>query len=257
MIVDPAAVVILILMGLAVGSFLNVCIYRLPRRQSLVSPPSRCPQCGYQLGALDNIPVVSYVLLRGRCRKCRKPIPLRYPVVELLTMGLFLLHYPVFDWSLLLAVRLLFACAMVVLFAIDLEHQILPDAITLPGIVAGLVFSLFLPPGIRSSVLGILVGGGVLFLIGEVWSRLRQVDAMGFGDVKMLAMVGAFLGVRLVILTFVLSSFLGGLAGGVLILSGRGTLASKLPFGTFLAVAALVASLWGDALVDWYLGLYL
>ena len=257
MIVDPAAVVILALLGLAVGSFLNVCIYRLPRRQSLVAPPSRCPQCGYQLRAVDNIPVVSYVLLHGRCRRCRKPIPIRYPIVELLTMGLFLLHYAVFDWTMLLAVRLLFASALVVLFAIDLEHQILPDAITLPGLVLGLVCSLFLPPGIRSALLGALVGGGVLFLIGETWSRLRGVEAMGFGDVKMLAMVGAFLGLRLVILTFVLSSFLGGLAGGVLILSGRGTLASKLPFGTFLAMAALIASLWGDAVVDWYLGLYL
>lgn len=257
MIVDPVAVVILTLLGLSVGSFLNVCIYRLPRRQSLVSPPSRCPQCGYQLRAVDNIPVVSYVSLRGRCRKCRRPIPIRYPVVELLTMGVFLLHYAVFDWSMLLAVRLMFACAMVVLFAIDLEHQILPDVITLPGIVAGLVGSLFLPPGLVSALLGALVGGGVLFLVGEAWSRLRRVEAMGFGDVKMLAMVGAFLGLRLVVLTFVLSSFFGGIAGGLLILSGRGTLASKLPFGTFLAVAALVASLWGDAIVDWYLALYL
>jgi leader peptidase (prepilin peptidase) / N-methyltransferase len=256
-IVDPAAVVVLTLLGLAVGSFLNVCIYRLPRRQSLVSPPSRCPQCGYQLRAVDNIPVVSYLLLGGRCRKCRTPISFRYPVIELLTMGLFLLHYAVFDWTMLLAARLLFACAMVVLFAIDLEHQILPDAVTLPGIVAGLVFAFFLPPGIVSALLGALAGGGILFLIGEVWSRLRHVEAMGFGDVKMLAMVGAFLGLELVILTFVLSSFLGGIAGGVLILSRRGTMASKLPFGTFLALAALVSSLWGGAMVSWYVGLYL
>jgi leader peptidase (prepilin peptidase)/N-methyltransferase len=253
---DPAAVVILALLGLAVGSFLNVCIYRLPRRQSLVSPPSRCPQCGYQLRAVDNIPVVSYLVLGGRCRKCRKPISFRYPVIELLTMGLFLLHYAVFDWTMLLAARLLFACAMVVLFAIDFEHQILPDAVTLPGIVAGLVFAFFLPPGIVSALLGALAGGGILFLIGEVWSRLRHVEAMGFGDVKMLAMVGAFLGLELVILTFVLSSLLGGIAGSVLILSRRGTMASKLPFGTFLALAALVASLWGGAMVSWYIGLY-
>jgi leader peptidase (prepilin peptidase)/N-methyltransferase len=171
-------------------------------------------------------------------------------------MGLFLLHYFVFDWTLLLAVRLLFACAMVVLFAIDLEHQILPDVITLPGIAAGLVFSLFLPPGIVSALLGAVAGGGVLFLIAEAWSRLRKVDAMGFGDVKMLAMIGAFLGVELVVLTFVLSSFLGGAFGGVLILSGRGTMASKVPFGTFLALAALIASLWGEGLVTWYIGLY-
>jgi leader peptidase (prepilin peptidase)/N-methyltransferase len=255
-IADPPAIVILTLLGLAIGSFLNVCIYRIPRRQSLNHPPSRCPHCGNQLRWVDNIPVVSYLVLGGRCRKCRKGISVRYPLVELLTMGLFLLHYSVFDWTPLLAVRLLFACAMVVLFAIDLEHQILPDVITLPGIVAGLLFSLFLPPGAMSALLGAVAGGGVLFLIAEAWSRLRNVEAMGFGDVKMLAMIGAFLGVKLVLLTFVLSSFIGGLAGGLLILSGRGTMASKVPFGTFLAVAALIASLYGDGMVNWYLGLY-
>jgi leader peptidase (prepilin peptidase)/N-methyltransferase len=255
-IADPPAIVILTLLGLAIGSFLNVCIYRIPRRQSLNHPPSRCPHCGNQLRWIDNIPVVSYLVLGGRCRKCRKGISVRYPLVELLTMGLFLLHYSVFDWTPLLAVRLLFACAMVVLFAIDLEHQILPDVITLPGIVAGLLFSLFLPPGAMSALLGAVAGGGVLFLIAEAWSRLRNVEAMGFGDVKMLAMIGAFLGVQLVLLTFVLSSFIGGLAGGLLILSGRGTMASKVPFGTFLAVAALIASLYGDGMVNWYIGLY-
>jgi leader peptidase (prepilin peptidase)/N-methyltransferase len=253
---ETVAVVILTLLGLAVGSFLNVCIHRLPRRQSLVSPPSRCPDCRYQLRWIDNIPVVSYLLLGGRCRKCRRRISIRYPIVELVTMALFLAHYWVFDWTPLLAVRLVFACAMVVLFAIDLEHQILPDAITLPGIVAGLACAVFLPPGIVAALLGALAGGGVLFLIAEAWSRLRHVEAMGFGDVKMLAMIGAFLGLKLVILTFVLSSFLGGIVGGLLILSGRGSMASRVPFGTFLAVAALVASLWGDAIVGWYLGLY-
>jgi leader peptidase (prepilin peptidase)/N-methyltransferase len=253
---ETVAVVILTLLGLAVGSFLNVCIHRLPRRQSLVSPPSRCPDCRYQLRWIDNIPVVSYLLLGGRCRKCRRRISIRYPIVELVTMALFVAHYWVFDWTPLLAVRLVFACAMVVLFAIDLEHQILPDAITLPGIVAGLACAVFLPPGIVAALLGALAGGGVLFLIAEAWSRLRHVEAMGFGDVKMLAMIGAFLGLKLVILTFVLSSFLGGIVGGLLILSGRGSMASRVPFGTFLAVAALVASLWGDAIVGWYLGLY-
>lgn len=256
MIVDPAALVLLTLLGLAVGSFLNVCIYRLPLRESLASPPSRCPACGYELRWYDNIPVVSYVLLGGRCRTCRARISLRYPIVELLTMGLFVLHYLVFDWTPLLAVRLLFACAMVVLFAIDLEHQILPDVITLPGIVIGLLSALALPPGILSALAGAVAGGGVLFLIAELWSRLRNVEAMGFGDVKMLAMVGAFLGLQQVGLTFVLSSFLGGIAGAVLIASGRGSMASQVPFGTFIAVAALIASLWGGRIVAWYVGFY-
>lgn len=256
MIADPAALVIITFLGLAIGSFLNVCIHRIPQRESLISPPSHCPRCGYQLRWRDNIPVIGYVLLGGRCRKCRERISLRYPAIELITLGLFLLHYWVFDWTWLLAVRLLFACAMVVLFAIDLEHKILPDVITLPGIVAGLLFSLFLPPGIVSALLGAVAGGGVLFVIAEAWSRLRNVEAMGFGDVKMLAMIGAFLGAKLVGLTFVLSSFLGGLAGLLLILSRRGTMASEIPFGTFLAAAALVASLWGEDIVNWYVGLY-
>jgi leader peptidase (prepilin peptidase) / N-methyltransferase len=255
-IADPAALVIITFLGLAIGSFLNVCIHRIPKRESLISPPSHCPRCGYELRWRDNIPVIGYVLLGGRCRQCREPISLRYPAIELITLGLFLLHYWVFDWTWLLAVRLLFACAMVVLFAIDLEHKILPDVMTLPGIVAGLLFSLFLPPGIVSALLGAVAGGGVLFLIAEAWSRLRNVEAMGFGDVKMLAMIGAFLGAKLVGLTFVLSSFLGGLAGLLLILSRRGTMASEVPFGTFLAAAALVASLWGEDIVNWYVGLY-
>jgi leader peptidase (prepilin peptidase) / N-methyltransferase len=254
--IDTSALVILAVLGLAVGSFLNVCIHRLPLRRSLLHPSSACPHCRYPLRWYDNIPVVSYALLGGRCRRCRTRISPQYPIVELVTMGLFVLHGFAFGWTPLLAVRLLFACALVVLFAIDLEHQILPDVITLAGIVVGLVSAVFLPPGLFSAVLGATAGGGVLFLIAEVWSRLRSVEAMGFGDVKMLAMVGAFLGLELVVLTFVLSSFLGGLAGAALILSRRGSLATKVPFGTFLAVAALISSLWGDAIVDWYVGLY-
>jgi len=253
---DALTMVMLAALGLAVGSFLNVCIHRLPERRSLVSPPSRCPHCGYELRWFDNIPVLSYMLLAGRCRKCRQRISLRYPIVEILTMGLFLLHYAVFGVTALFVVRLLFACALVVLFAIDLEHQILPDVITLPGIVAGVICSLALPPGVVSSLAGMVAGGGILFVIAEVWSRLRNVEAMGFGDVKMLAMVGAVLGLELVIVTFVLSSFLGGIAGVVLVVSGRGTMASKVPFGTFLAAAALLASLWGERLAEWYVGLY-
>jgi len=253
---DAPALVILAVLGLAVGSFLNVCIHRLPIGLSLVSPGSRCPTCGYELRWFDNIPVVAYALLGGRCRKCRTRISPQYPLVELLTMALFVVHGLVFGWTALLAVRLLFACSLIVLFAIDLEHQILPDVITLPGIVIGWVAAAVLPPGFVSSILGSLVGGGVLFVIGEAWYRLRKIEAMGFGDVKMLAMVGAVLGLKLVIVTFVLSSFVGGVAGIVLIASGRGSMASKVPFGTFLALAALVASLWGDAAADWYIGLY-
>ena len=153
----------------------------------------------------------------------------------------------------LLAVRLALACALIVLFAIDLEHQILPDRITLPGIAVGLICSLFLPPGPVMSLAGIVAGGGILWAIAELWYRLRKVDAMGFGDVKMLAMVGAVLGLRLVLLTFVLSTMIGGVVAVVLVATRRANMATAVPFGTMLAVAALVASLYGDPLIAWYL----
>jgi leader peptidase (prepilin peptidase) / N-methyltransferase len=245
--------IVLVLGGLCVGSFLNVCIHRLPSRTSIVFPASRCPSCGHALSWADNIPVVSYVWLRGRCRYCGVSISARYPIVEALTCAVFVLHWYVFGPTPLLAVRLAFACALIVLFAIDLEHQILPNVITLPGIVAGFLVSLWLPPGPVMSLAGIALGGGLLWAIAEGWYRLRKVEAMGFGDVKMLAMVGAFLGVKLVMLTFVLSSLIGGVVATVLVVTRRADMATKVPFGTMLAAAALVASLYGDRILDWYL----
>jgi len=247
---------VLALLGLAVGSFLNVCIYRLPREESIMWPGSHCPACGATIRWYDNVPVVGYLLLAGRCRSCRNPIGVVYPLVELATMGVFLAHYWAIGPTPLLAVRIAFGCAMVVLFAIDLEHQILPNAITLPGILVGLVASLWLPPGLRSALVGVLVGGGSLWLLFEIWKWLRGVEALGMGDVKMLAMVGAFLGWEQVIVTLVLSSVAGSLVGLGLIASGRGSLGSKLPYGTFIALGALASSLAGDRLVTWYVGLY-
>lgn len=253
---DALRLTILSLLGLSVGSFLNVCVHRLPRRQSLVHPGSRCPQCGYVLRWYDNIPVVSYLLLGARCRGCRQWIPLRYPALELATLVLFLLHGAVFGWTALLAVRLVFACAMVVLFAIDLEHHLLPDVITLPGIAAGLLFSTVLPPGIVDALVGTLVGGGVLWLIGEAYFRYSGQEGMGGGDVKMLAMIGAFLGWKLVLVTLVLSSVAGSLIGVLVIAVKRGGMKYALPYGTFLALGALVASLVGDQLINWYVSFY-
>ena len=201
---------VLAIWGLLIGSFLNVCIHRLPLKQSIVFPPSRCPACGHGLAWYENVPVLSYAALGGRCRACRAPISIRYPIVEALTGAMFVWHWWVFGPTPLFAVRLAFACALIVLFAIDLDHQILPDVITLPGIAIGFLASWFVPPGPLLSVLGILAGGGLLWGIAELWFRLRHVEAMGFGDVKMLAMVGAFLGVKLVLVTFVLASFVGG-----------------------------------------------
>jgi leader peptidase (prepilin peptidase)/N-methyltransferase len=253
---DASQIAILAVLGLAVGSFLNVCIHRLPRGQSLHSPPSRCPQCDYRLRWFDNIPVVSYAILGGRCRKCRAPISMRYPIIELVTMGLFVLHGAAFGWTPLLVPRVVFACAMVVLFAIDLEHQLLPNIITLPGIIVGLIASSVLPPGIIDALIGMLVGGGVLWLIGEAYFRYSGHEGMGGGDVKMLAMIGAFLGWKLVLVTLVLSSVVGSIIGMIVIAIRKGGMKYALPYGTFLALGALVASLAGEAIVNWYVGLY-
>lgn len=252
----PAELTILVLVGLAVGSFLNVCIHRIPRRQSLVRPGSRCPECGYALRWFDNIPVISYVSLLGRCRRCRARISIRYPIVELATMALFLLHGFVFGWTPLLVPRLLFACMLVVLFAIDLEHQLLPNVITLPGIVLGLIASAVLPPGLVDALIGVVIGGGVLWLIGEAYYRYSGHEGMGGGDVKMLAMIGAFLGWKLVLVTLVLSSFVGSIVGLAVIVGKRGGMKYALPYGTFLALGALVASLVGDRIIDWYVSFY-
>jgi leader peptidase (prepilin peptidase)/N-methyltransferase len=175
--------------------------------------------------------------------------------VELITGIVFLAAYLLFEPPLLYQ-RLIFACAMIVLFVIDLEHRILPDVITLPGIVLGLLFSVFMPPGWIESLVGLIVGGGSLWLMGELYFRFRHEEGMGFGDVKMLAMIGAFLGWRLMLLTLVLSSLIGSVVGLAMIVSKRGDMKYALPFGTFLAVGAIVASVAGDRFVDWYASFY-
>jgi len=250
------AVAAVALAGLAIGSFLNVCIYRLPRHQSIVRPASRCASCKRPLSWYENIPVLSYAVLRGRCRTCGTRISIRYPVVEIITAAAFVAQLLAVGPGPLLAVHLLFTSALIVLFAIDLEHQLLPNVITVPGIAAGFAASLLLPPGPIMSLAGIALGGGVLWLLIEVWWRVRGVEAMGFGDVKMLAMIGAFLGVKLVLVTFMLASLIGGLVALVVVASRRGGLMTALPFGTMLAVAAFIASVAGEPLLTWYLGLY-
>ena len=247
---------VIVVIGLIVGSFLNVCIYRIPRKRSIVWPASRCAACERPLAWFENLPVLSYAALRGRCRTCGARISIRYPVVEIVTAAAFVLVYLAFGLTPLFAVRVAFACAMIVLFAIDLEHQLLPNVITVPGIVIGFLASLFLPPGPVMSLAGIAAGGGLLWLIIEVWLRLRGVEAMGFGDVKMLAMIGAFLGVKLAILTFILSSLMGGLIGLFVIITRRGGMTTALPYGTMLAVAAFIASVAGERMIDWYVHLY-
>jgi leader peptidase (prepilin peptidase)/N-methyltransferase len=241
--------------GLMVGSFLNVCIYRIPLRRSVVYPRSKCASCDRPLAWYENVPVVSYLVLRGRCRTCGTRISLQYPLVELTTAAAFVIHYEVLGLSPLLPVRIAFTCVLIVLFAIDLEHQLLPNVITLPALAAGLVLSLVLPPGLRDALIGVLVGGGILFLIAEVYFRLRKEEGMGMGDVKMLAMIGAFLGWKLTVLTLILASFGGSIAGILLLVTRRGNMKAALPFGTFLAAGALAASLFGEPLVNWYVHL--
>ncbi len=253
---NTVIVLFLLAMGLSVGSFLNVCIYRLPRHESLLFPASHCPSCDRSLSWFENLPLVSWLVLRGRCRTCRTWIGVQYPLVEAITGAIFVSAFFIYGWTPLLAARLLFACAMIVLFVIDLHHRILPNVITLPGIVIGFVLSCFLPPGWRASLIGLIAGGGVLFAIGEAYYRTRGYEGLGMGDVKMLAMIGAFLGWPLMLVTLVLASFAGSAVGIGLLVSRRGDMKAALPFGTFLAVGALVAAVAGNSFLDWYLTLY-
>lgn len=254
----PDAVLLLyaLVPGLCVGSFLNVVIYRLPLGQSLVSPGSRCTKCGYHLRWYDNVPVLSWALLGGRCRQCRTAISIQYPVVEIVTGLLFVLVAWLTPVGPLLVSRLILVAILVALFGIDLEHQILPNVITLPGIVIGLMFSAIAPPGWKDALLGALLGGGVLYGIAAAYYAVRGEEGLGMGDVKMLAMIGAFLGWQAVLVTLVLSSFSGAAIGMALIAAQRGGLKLALPFGTFLAVGALAAMLVGEPLVAWYAGFF-
>jgi leader peptidase (prepilin peptidase)/N-methyltransferase len=244
------------LFGAVIGSFLNVCIYRLPLGRSVVWPGSACGSCGHMLAWYENIPVVSYLVLRGRCRACRSPISLRYPFVELLTAAMFAAAWWYYGPGALLVSRLVFGCALIVLFAVDLEHHLLPNLITVPGIVAGLGFSFLTEPGWFDSLLGIVVGGGVLWAIAEAYYLVRHEEGLGMGDVKMLAMIGAFVGWKLTLITLMMASFAGSFVGILLIVSRRGGMKYALPFGTFLALGAGLAATIGPGVLDWYLGFY-
>ena len=243
-------------LGACIGSFLNVVIYRLPLGQSIVSPPSRCPKCGHRLRWYDNVPILGWVLLGGRCRQCKNPISIQYPIVELMTALLFVIVVWLTPPGPLLVSRLLLVCILIALFGIDLEHQILPNSITLPGIVAGVLLSLIAPPGWRDALLGVLLGAGILYAIAGGYYLWRREEGLGMGDVKMLAMIGAFLGWKAVLVTMVLSSFSGAAIGLALIAAQRGGMKLALPFGTFLAIGALVAMFVGQPLIDWYSGFF-
>ena len=242
--------------GLAFGSFLNVVIHRLPRGRRLGWSRSRCPYCGGALAAWENVPLLSYLLLRARCRRCGAPISARYPLVEAVTGLLFVLCVARFGLTGEALAGMIFCTLLVALAAIDAEHFLLPDAITLPGIAAGLLLQRWLPrTSFLDAVTGALVGAGLLILLINVWYWWRKEEGMGLGDVNMLALVGAFLGWKGVVATVAVAALAGSLTGVVLLAGRRLGLKSKLPFGVFLALGALVALFGGDRLVDAYLAL--
>ena len=241
------------LIGLVVGSYLNVLIHRIPREKSTVLPRSSCPYCQGPIRAIDNLPVLSFLFLRGRCRYCQAPISWRYPLIESLTAFLFAVSFWEFGLHPRLLHAMVFSCLMVTLAAIDVEHFLLPDRLTLPGIVAGLAFQFWYPqPGVLDSVLGILVGAGILILVINYWYWLRGEEGMGIGDVNMLALIGAFLGWQGVMTTLVLATTGGAIVGLGLMVGGRLGLQSRLPFGFFLAGGGLLSLFFGETMMALY-----
>lgn len=241
------------LFGLLVGSFLNVCIYRLPRQESLIWPGSHCPTCGVPIKPYDNIPVLSYLLLRGKCRACRASIPLRYPIVEALNglgYGVIVWYFGVTGAAVLYAI--LFS-ALLVVTGTDLSHKIIPNAVTLPGTALGLVgAATVLPIGFGESLVGMVVGGGLLWLLAWLSPYVFGKEGMGGGDIKLLAMVGSFLGWKPALLTIMIGSFVGSVIGVGLIAAKVIGKNEYLPFGPFLVVGALVSLFFGEPLLDWY-----
>jgi len=264
-----------LILGLVIGSFLNVCIFRVPYGSSIVVPRSQCPNCKNLISWYDNVPVLSYALLRGRCRHCREPISSRYPFIEAITGLVSVVLFLKFGLGVEWFIFFVFCAALIVLAFIDIDHRILPDVITLNGIWLGLLASVYLARpsplisrvlriagidisnprliALFASVLGIIAGGGLLWGVGAAYLRLRGVEGMGFGDVKMMAMVGAFLGAPLALFTIMIGSLLGSIIGLLFIRFTAKTLNYELPFGTFLGFAAIAAVLYGERLVQLYL----
>jgi leader peptidase (prepilin peptidase)/N-methyltransferase len=263
------------LFGLLIGSFLNVCIYRWPRDLSVVKPRSHCPECEKTIAWYDNIPVVSYILLRAKCRNCSAPIPWRYPAVEIITAVLF--GYLVWRFGVTVnALRYCVLCAMLVTLAFtDAETRILPDEFTLGGLVAGVIFAAFVPVpdsmfravagisgwthlswrqiSLGEAAFGVILPAGSLWLGGWLFEKIRHKEGLGFGDVKMMAMVGAFLGLRGTLLTMIVGSLLGSVIGMIYIKATKQDAGTyELPFGTFLAAAAIGVALVGGPVIDWY-----
>ena len=244
------------LLGLIVGSYLNVLIFRLPAGKSTVWPRSRCPFCGGAIKARDNIPLLSFLFLRGRCRHCRAPISWRYPFIEGITSAAFVACVLRFGVTAEALIAILFVSLMVLLAAIDLEHFLLPDTITLPGLLLGLALRAWHPQTFfLDALVGALIGAGLLILLINFWFWLRSEEGMGLGDVNMLALIGAFLGWQGVLTTLFVAALTGALTGIVLLVGGRVGLRSRLPFGVFLALGGIVSLFFGDFLALYFNGL--
>ena len=253
MIPPPVALAFCALVGLCIGSFLNVVIARLPSGRSVAYPGSACPHCGAAIAWYDNLPVLSYLLLRARCRACRRPISWRYPMVEITCAGLFAAAYLRFGPSLQLAAALVLLSALVAITGIDFDHQIIPDVLSLPAIALGLLLSLGRGGiGLGDSVLGVLVGGGVFIVIIVGSGLVLGQPGMGGGDAKLGAMLGAFLGWKLALLSALLSVLIGGPLAAVLLATGHKRRKDPVPFGPFLAFGGALSLFWGDALLAWY-----
>lgn len=246
--------IVSIIFGAVVGSFLNVCICRLPEAESIIWPGSHCPHCKKPIRFYDNIPLISYFLLRGRCRYCRKPISLQYLLIEGITALSSLFLFMKFGPSLSYLFYFAFVAALTVMTVIDLYHQIIPDVISLPGIGVGLLASLLIPPlTFLNSLIGILLGGGSLFLVATLYQWLFKREGMGGGDVKLLAMIGAFLGWKAVLLTILLSSLIGSITGiFIMVVKGK-DFKYAIPFGPFLSLGAVISLFYGENIIRWYL----
>ena len=246
--------IVSIIFGAIVGSFLNVCIYRIPRGESIITPGSHCPHCENPIQFYDNIPLVSYLLLKGKCRHCHQTISLQYLIVEgvtaLSSFLLFVKYGP--SWSYLF--YFCFIAGLIVITLIDLYHQIIPDVISLPGIGIGLLASFLLPQiTFLNSLIGMLLGGGSLFLVATLYQWLFKREGLGGGDVKLLAMIGAFLGWKAVILTILLSSLIGSITGILIMVAKGKDFKYAIPFGPFLSLGAVVSFFYGEKIITWYL----
>jgi len=243
------------LFGAVVGSFLNVAIHRLPRGESIVLPSSHCPSCSAPIASYDNIPIISYLFLRGRCRSCNARISLRYPIVEAANAFLWALVVQRFGIGAEGLVWAAYSSALIVVTGIDLDHRLIPDAITLPGMALGLAASLFMPITFLDSLAALFLGGGFFYAVAVISDFLLGKPGMGGGDIKLTAMIGAFLGVKNMAFAVLAALCSGSIVAIILIVLGIKTRKDVIPFGPYLALGGITALFWGEPVIEWYLKL--